>query len=161
MHFFFRDRVSLYSPGCPGTHFVNQAGLELRSLPASASRVLGLKACSTTPGDIRIYMCRCACICMCVEGMCMCMFQVTCNSRSLACCLLAQNSTRNSEVPGDLTGFPIIPSLLCSVFCLLLSCSWQQWVGAMSARLVSMAFAQESSAGSGRQAQSIQPRSRS
>jgi hypothetical protein len=42
-----------------------------------------------------------------------------------------------------------------------LSCSWQQWVGAMSARLVSMAFAQESSAGSGRQAQSIQPRSRS
>jgi hypothetical protein len=27
---FFRDRVSLYSPGCPGTHFVDQAGLELR-----------------------------------------------------------------------------------------------------------------------------------
>jgi hypothetical protein len=25
----FRDRVSLYSPGCPGTHFVDQAGLEL------------------------------------------------------------------------------------------------------------------------------------
>jgi hypothetical protein len=23
----FRDRVSLYSPGCPGTHFVDQAGL--------------------------------------------------------------------------------------------------------------------------------------
>jgi hypothetical protein len=40
----FRDRVSLYSPGCPGTHFVDQAGLELRNLPASASRVLGLKA---------------------------------------------------------------------------------------------------------------------
>jgi hypothetical protein len=33
---FFRDRVSLYSPGCPGTHFVDQAGLELRNLPASA-----------------------------------------------------------------------------------------------------------------------------
>jgi hypothetical protein len=47
---FFRDRVSLYSPGCPGTHFVDQAGLELRNLPASASRVLGLKACATTPG---------------------------------------------------------------------------------------------------------------
>jgi hypothetical protein len=46
----FRDRVSLYSPGCPGTHFVDQAGLELRNLPASASRVLGLKACATTPG---------------------------------------------------------------------------------------------------------------
>jgi hypothetical protein len=46
----FRDRVSLYSPGCPGTHFVDQAGLELRNPPASASRVLGLKVCTTTPG---------------------------------------------------------------------------------------------------------------
>jgi hypothetical protein len=42
--FVFWDRVSLYSPGCPGTHFVDQAGLELRNLPASASWVLGLKA---------------------------------------------------------------------------------------------------------------------
>jgi hypothetical protein len=40
----FRDRVSLYSSGCPGTHSVDQAGLELRNPPASASRVLGLKA---------------------------------------------------------------------------------------------------------------------
>jgi hypothetical protein len=47
--FFFQDRVSLYSPGCPRTHFVDQAGLELRNLPASASRVLGSKACATTP----------------------------------------------------------------------------------------------------------------
>jgi hypothetical protein len=47
---FFRDRVSLCIPGCPGTHFVDQAGLELRNPPASASRVLGLKACATTPG---------------------------------------------------------------------------------------------------------------
>jgi hypothetical protein len=46
----FRDRVSLYSSGCPGTHVVDQAGLELRNLPASASQVLGLKACTTTPG---------------------------------------------------------------------------------------------------------------
>jgi hypothetical protein len=46
----FRDRVSLYSPGCPETHSVDQAVLELRNQPASASRVLGLKACSTTPG---------------------------------------------------------------------------------------------------------------
>ena len=43
----FRVRVSLYSPGCPGTHFVDQAGLEL---PASASQVLGLKAYATMPG---------------------------------------------------------------------------------------------------------------
>ena len=47
---FFPDKVSLYSPGCPGTHFVDQAGLKLRNLPASASHVLGLKACATTPG---------------------------------------------------------------------------------------------------------------
>jgi hypothetical protein len=47
---FLRDRVFLCSPGCPGTHFVDQAGLELRNPPASASRVLGLKACATMPG---------------------------------------------------------------------------------------------------------------
>jgi hypothetical protein len=34
------DRVSLYSPGCPATHFVDQAGLELRNPPASVSRLL-------------------------------------------------------------------------------------------------------------------------
>jgi hypothetical protein len=34
----FQDRVSLYSPGCPGTHFVDQAGLKLRNPPASASK---------------------------------------------------------------------------------------------------------------------------
>ena len=45
---FFRDRVSLCSPGCPGTYFVDQASLELRNPPASASQVLGLKACATT-----------------------------------------------------------------------------------------------------------------
>ena len=41
------DRVSLCLPGCPGTYFVDQAVLELRNPPASASRVLGLKSCST------------------------------------------------------------------------------------------------------------------
>jgi hypothetical protein len=35
-------------PGCPGTHFVDQAGLKLRNLPASASQMLGLKVCATT-----------------------------------------------------------------------------------------------------------------
>jgi hypothetical protein len=48
--FVFRDRVSLCSPGYPGTHFVDQAGLELRNPLASASRVLGLKVCTTMPG---------------------------------------------------------------------------------------------------------------
>jgi hypothetical protein len=49
----FQDRVSLYSPGCPGTHFVDQAGLELRNPPASASQVLGLKA---PPLPSRLYV---------------------------------------------------------------------------------------------------------
>jgi hypothetical protein len=46
----FFETGFLCSPGCPGTHFVDQAGLELRNPPASASQVLGLKVCSTTPG---------------------------------------------------------------------------------------------------------------
>jgi hypothetical protein len=46
--FFFWDRVSLCIPGYPGTHCVDQAGLELRNPPASASQVLKLKACDTT-----------------------------------------------------------------------------------------------------------------
>jgi hypothetical protein len=45
---FFGDRVSLSSPRCPGTHSVDQAGFKLRNPPASASQVLGLKACTTT-----------------------------------------------------------------------------------------------------------------
>jgi hypothetical protein len=51
----FQDRVSLCSPGCPGTHFVDQAGLKLRHPPASASQVLGLKACVTTAWLSKIY----------------------------------------------------------------------------------------------------------
>jgi hypothetical protein len=46
---YFWDRVSLYSPGCPRTHFVDQTDLKLRNLPASASWVLGLKECATMP----------------------------------------------------------------------------------------------------------------
>jgi hypothetical protein len=45
---FFKTEFLLYSLGCPGTHSVDQAGLELRNPPASASQVLGLKACATT-----------------------------------------------------------------------------------------------------------------
>jgi hypothetical protein len=48
-YFFFSETGFLYSPGCPGTHSVDQAGLELRNQPASASQALGLKACATTP----------------------------------------------------------------------------------------------------------------
>jgi hypothetical protein len=58
---FFRDRVSLYSPGCPGTHFVDQSGIELRNLPASASQVLGLKAAPPPPGQNTLLMISVSC----------------------------------------------------------------------------------------------------
>jgi hypothetical protein len=45
---FFPDRVSLCSPGCSGTHSIDQAGLKLKNLPAFASQVLELKVCATT-----------------------------------------------------------------------------------------------------------------
>jgi hypothetical protein len=46
--FFFSSfsRQGFY--GYPGTHSVVQAGLEFRNLPASASQVLVLKACTAT-----------------------------------------------------------------------------------------------------------------
>jgi hypothetical protein len=44
--FFPPDRVSLYSPGCPGNHFVDQAGLELRNPTV----------CTTTPGCFFVFM---------------------------------------------------------------------------------------------------------
>jgi hypothetical protein len=45
---FFRDRVSLGSPGCPGTLSVDQAGPQLRDLSASTSWVLEPEACTKT-----------------------------------------------------------------------------------------------------------------
>jgi hypothetical protein len=56
--FVLQDRVSLCSPGCPGTQSIDQAGLELRNLPASASQVLRLKACATTT-RLLFYFLRC------------------------------------------------------------------------------------------------------
>jgi hypothetical protein len=47
--------VCVCNPGCPGAHSVDQAGLELRNPPASASQVLGLKACATTPAVVYSY----------------------------------------------------------------------------------------------------------
>jgi hypothetical protein len=50
---FFKDKVSLWSLGWPKIHYLDQAGLELtRDPPASASWVLGLKACATTFSNI-------------------------------------------------------------------------------------------------------------
>jgi hypothetical protein len=48
--------LCMYSSGCPGTHFVDQAGLELRNLPASASQMLGLKVCATMPGYLFYFL---------------------------------------------------------------------------------------------------------
>jgi len=48
---FFLDRVSLFSTWYPETWYVDQVGLELRGLPASAFKVLGLKACATMPSN--------------------------------------------------------------------------------------------------------------
>ena len=46
--FVFQDRVSLCSTGYPGTHSVDQAGLQIRDSADSASWVLGLKSCTIT-----------------------------------------------------------------------------------------------------------------
>jgi hypothetical protein len=43
---------SLSNYGPPGTHSVDQGGIELRNLPASASRMLGRKVCATIQGFI-------------------------------------------------------------------------------------------------------------
>ena len=45
--FFPRQGFSVY-PWLSWTHFVDEAGLELRNPPVSASQVLGLKAPATT-----------------------------------------------------------------------------------------------------------------
>lgn len=49
--FVFQDGVSLSkSPKCPGTCFVDKAGLKLGDLPSSTFQVLGLQAFATTLG---------------------------------------------------------------------------------------------------------------
>ena len=81
----FRDRVSLYSRGCPGTHSVDQAGLELRNPPASAFQVLGLKAYTTTAWlNIHLYLFIFVCmyvymyVYVCVRECTVCMHTCTC-----------------------------------------------------------------------------------
>jgi hypothetical protein len=49
----YNQIISLVA-GYLGTHSVDQASLELRNPSASASRVLGLKACATTPSGGRL-----------------------------------------------------------------------------------------------------------
>jgi hypothetical protein len=59
---FFQARVSLCRSGCPGSYSVDQAGLELRNLPAFASQVLGLKECATTTRINCFKLCTYLCI---------------------------------------------------------------------------------------------------
>ena len=49
---FFFDRVYLCRYGGHGTQNVYKAGEERRNPPVSASQVLGLKACATTPSAL-------------------------------------------------------------------------------------------------------------
>ena len=50
------DRVLLCSPGCPGAHSVDQDGLVLKDLPASASQDLELMVYLTKPSMIICYV---------------------------------------------------------------------------------------------------------
>lgn len=53
--FRFIEMVSMWSPGWPGTHYVDQVSLKLRDLPVSVSRVLGLKVCIATANQESIW----------------------------------------------------------------------------------------------------------
>lgn len=55
--FFEIGSVSLCRPGHPRTRFVEQAGLEVRDLPASAFQVLELKACMPALYEILSVLC--------------------------------------------------------------------------------------------------------
>jgi hypothetical protein len=94
--------------GCPGTHSVDQAGLELRNLPASASQVLGLKACATTPGLACLFIFiflifRFFCVCMCtLMGVCVCLWVCVC---AYGCvCVLKGVSPRRPEEGTGISG---------------------------------------------------------
>ena len=52
--FIYLETVFLCNPGCPGTYSIDQAGLELRDQPASASQELGLKVCAAMSGFLSI-----------------------------------------------------------------------------------------------------------
>jgi hypothetical protein len=72
----FHDRVYLCSSGYPGTSPVDQAGLELGELPASASAsgVLGLKACATGPGfDVVVQLFYVYGSCLHIDAPCACL----------------------------------------------------------------------------------------
>jgi hypothetical protein len=68
----FFETGFLRAPHCPGTHSVDQAGLELRNLSTSSSQVLGLKVCTTTPAVFCFpkFIIVCVHICVIRVGVC-------------------------------------------------------------------------------------------
>ena len=64
-YFYFWDKVSLCSPGHPGTFYVDFCGWPWthRDSLASAFQMLGLKTCAIILGLI---VCMCVCVCVCV-----------------------------------------------------------------------------------------------
>jgi hypothetical protein len=71
--FFFQDRVSLCSSGCPGTHSVDQAGLELRDPPASASQGVRHHTRLYFYFLIKVlFLSMCVSVCLCAPCVCMC-----------------------------------------------------------------------------------------
>jgi hypothetical protein len=58
----FWDRISLYSPGHPGTHCIDQAVLELRDPPVSVSWLLELNACTAAWQYLLFYYCVKSCL---------------------------------------------------------------------------------------------------
>jgi hypothetical protein len=75
----FFEAGFLCSPGYPGTHSVDHAGLQLRNLPASASQVLELKA---TTGWLEIldcsYFCMFCFVLFCFVLFCFVLFVLFC-----------------------------------------------------------------------------------
>lgn len=70
LFYFWRQGLSIHSCGCPETCSVEKADLKLTEIHFSTSRVLGLKACSTTARLMILFLKRFyfkLCLCFCVE----------------------------------------------------------------------------------------------
>jgi hypothetical protein len=89
----FPNRVSVCSLGCPGTHSVDQAGLELRNPPASASQVLGLKACATMPIETGSHTEEGLVLVLNLGLFCFALFFPELRTKPRALCLLGKRST--------------------------------------------------------------------
>lgn len=115
LSFSFIDRISLCIPGCCGTCSIDQTGLELRDLPASASWMLGFKACTRTPGLSPLFP---------LLGLYFCIFQccltlITCLHLSLCTFLVSFICVSVSSLSTHLKclSSSIYPHLISSTLC--------------------------------------------